>query len=222
MLIWLAALAMVASAALRIANVCGKGADARTMWLLVVLPVAGCLFYVLNILCDGKERLYRSSIPVMLLTLYYGIKISMSGMPIWLIFVCWVAYVAVAAFYTVTVSGQIKSTVPLLLLLLAFSMIGYCALREEAGGADRLEKQASAVLSRMEGAGRVEVTIMTRKAQTGGTGLMKGETGGEVPCGAMAVAQGADDPLVRMQLEQALCALLGLPNSAVSVVTGGK
>ncbi|MFR5787018.1 MAG: hypothetical protein ACLUHE_07850 [Christensenellales bacterium] len=33
----------------------------------------------------------------------------------------------------------------LLLLLLAFSMIGYCALREEADGADRLEKQASAV-----------------------------------------------------------------------------
>ena len=84
-LIWLAALVMLASAALRIANVCGKGADARTMWLLVVLPVAGCLFYVLNILCDGKERLYRSSIPVMLLTLYYGIKISMSGMPIGLI-----------------------------------------------------------------------------------------------------------------------------------------
>lgn len=111
----------------------------------------------------------------------------------------------------------------LLLLLLAFSMIGYCTLREETGGADRLEKQASAVLSRMEGAGRVEVTIMTRKAQTGGTGLLKSETGGEeVPCGAMAVAQGADDPLVRMQLEQALCALLGLPNSAVSVVTGGK
>lgn len=110
----------------------------------------------------------------------------------------------------------------LVLLLLAFSMIGYCAFREEVGGADRLERQASAVLSRMEGAGRVEVTIMTRKAQTGGTGLLKSETGGEVPCGAMAVAQGADDPLVRMQLEQALCALLGLPNSAVSVVTGGK
>ena len=47
----------------------------------------------------------------------------------------------------------------LLLLLLAFLMIGYCALREEAGGADRLEKQASAVLSRMEGAGRVEARM---------------------------------------------------------------
>ena len=110
----------------------------------------------------------------------------------------------------------------LLLLLLAFLMIGYCALREGTSGMDRLEKQASEVLSRVEGAGRVEVTIMTRKTQAGGTGLLKSETGGEVPCGAIAVAQGADDPLVRMQLEQALCALLGLPNSAVSVMTGGK
>ena len=30
----------------------------------------------------------------------------------------------------------------LLLLLFAFSMIGYCALREEAGGADRLRPRA--------------------------------------------------------------------------------
>lgn len=31
-LIWLAALVMLASAALRIANVCGKGADTKTVW----------------------------------------------------------------------------------------------------------------------------------------------------------------------------------------------
>ena len=43
-LIWLAALVMLASAALRIANVCGKGADAKTVWFLVVLPVVGCVF----------------------------------------------------------------------------------------------------------------------------------------------------------------------------------
>ncbi len=65
---------------------------------------------------------------------------------------------------------------------------------------------------------------MTRKTQMGGYGAAIGKSGraAEIPCGAMAVAQGADDPLVRMQLEQALCALLGLPISAVSVVTGGK
>ena len=60
-LIWLAALVMLASAALRIANVCGKGADAKTVWFLVVLPVVGCVFYVLNILCNGSDRFYRSS-----------------------------------------------------------------------------------------------------------------------------------------------------------------
>ena len=112
----------------------------------------------------------------------------------------------------------------LLLLLLAVILIGYTALKNEASGVTRIEKQASEVLSHVEGAGRVEVTVMTRKAQTSGTGLLinQSETGGEVPCGAVAVAQGADDPFVRMELEQALCALLGLPGSAVSVMAGGK
>lgn len=112
----------------------------------------------------------------------------------------------------------------LLLLLLAVILIGYTALKNETSGVARIEKQASEVLSHVEGAGRVEVTVMTRKAQTSGTGLLtnQSETGGEVPCGAVAVAQGADDPFVRMELEQALCALLGLPGSAVSVMAGGK
>ena len=122
-LVWLAALALIASAALRIANVCGKGADARTVWLLVVLPVTGCALYALNILVGGKERFYRSSLPVLLLAVYYGLKISLSAMPVWLTFVFWVAYLAIAAFYTVTVSGHVKSTVPLLLLL-----AGTCAV----------------------------------------------------------------------------------------------
>lgn len=122
---------------------------------------------------------------------------------------------------------RIKATLTpqlIALLLAAFALIGYCAWRNEPSGTTRLEKQTSAVLSRVEGAGRVEVTVMTRKAQTGGTGLLTGKTDGdaEIPCGAVAVAQGADDPFVRMQLEQALCALLGLPGSAVSVMAGGK
>ena len=110
-----------------------------------------------------------------------------------------------------------------LLLLAALALIGYCTLRDQTGDeTTRLEKQASAVLSRMEGAGRVEVTIMTRKTQMGNSGLLSGKTdeAAEIPCGA--VAQGADDPLVRIQLEQALCALLGLPGTAVSVMAGGK
>ena len=95
-----------------------------------------------------------------------------------------------------------------LLLLAALALIGYCTLRDQTGDeTTRLEKQASAVLSRM-----------------GNSGLLSGKTdeAAEIPCGAVAVAQGADDPLVRIQLEQALCALLGLPGTAVSVMAGGK
>ena len=118
-LIWLAALVMLASAALRIANVCGKGADAKTVWFLVVLPVVGCVFYVLNILCNCSDRCYRSSVPVILLAIYYGIKITLVSPYLWLTFMFWIAYLAIAAFYAVTVSGHIKSTIPLLLLLIA-------------------------------------------------------------------------------------------------------
>lgn len=79
-----------------------------------------------------------------------------------------------------------------LLLLAALALIGYCTLRDQTGDeTTRLEKQASAVLSRMEGAGRVEVTIMTRKTQMGNSGLLSGKTdeAAEIPCGAVAVAR---------------------------------
>ena len=125
--------------------------------------------------------------------------------------------------------GSLRMIGGLLMLYLTLSgardLIGYCTLRDQtADETTRLEKQTSAVLSRMEGAGRVEVTIMTRKTQMGNSGLLSGKTdeAAEIPCGAVAVAQGADDPLVRIQLEQALCALLGLPGTAVSVMAGGK
>lgn len=110
------------------------------------------------------------------------------------------------------------------LLGLALALFGFsCFTRQEKN--QSLEVRASKVLSQVEGAGKVEVAIMVRKSDTTtDTGLLSRKSGreAEIPCGAIAVAQGADDPIVRMQLEQALCALLGLPISAVSVVTGGK
>ncbi|MBR5302623.1 MAG: hypothetical protein IKU38_07290 [Clostridia bacterium] len=92
-----------------------------------------------------------------------------------------------------------------------------------AGGsrADSLESRISRTLSAVDGAGRVSVTIAMR--ETGiSSGIMGTKQAQSVPCGAVAVAQGADDPLVAMTLQEALCALLGLPPSSVSVMTGGK
>ena len=104
--LWLAAAALVCSAAVRIAFVCGKGADASTMWFQIVLPVAASLIYTLILLCSGDERLYRTAVPVLLFAVYFGIRISgMPGASRRYIFLCWIAYMAFAAVYAVIISG---------------------------------------------------------------------------------------------------------------------
>ena len=106
-----------------------------------------------------------------------------------------------------------------LLAALALILLGGGFGRRESTD---LEARIARTLSQMEGAGRVQVVIATRSRETSGSGLLASgaQQAGETPCGAVAVAEGAGDPLVRMELEQALCALLGLPASAVSVVAG--
>ena len=105
----------------------------------------------------------------------------------------------------------------LCLLLLALLLLG--GTRRWGDSAQTaLEKRVSRVLSGVAGAGRVDVVIKTRR-ERGSALSSSGQE--ETPVGAVAVAQGADDPLMCMELQQALCALLGLPASAVSVVTGG-
>ena len=105
----------------------------------------------------------------------------------------------------------------LCLLLLALLLLGGTRLWGDSAQT-ALEKRVSRVLSGVAGAGRVDVVIKTRR-ERGSALSSSGQE--ETPVGAVAVAQVADDPLVCMELQQALCALLGLPASAVSVVTGG-
>ena len=83
-----------------------------------------------------------------------------------------------------------------------------------------LEARTARTLSGVAGAGKVEVTIRTREVAVSSGALGSAQTQ-QVPCGAVAVAQGADDPQVAMALREALCALLGLPAASVSIVTGG-
>ena len=108
----------------------------------------------------------------------------------------------------------------LLALLCALLLLGFAAFSSDAGGA-QIEKRAERVLSSVSGAGRVCVVIHTSDTESTGMGSSAKKTI-SVPTGAVAVAQGADDPVVHYQLQQALCALLSLPASAVSIVTGGK
>ena len=106
-------------------------------------------------------------------------------------------------------------------LLAAALLLCWLAAASQRTGALPLETRLARTLSCMEGAGRVEVTIRTREGASSG-GVFGTSVSESVPCGAVVVAQGAQDPLVEMELRQAVCALLGLPASSVSVVTGGE
>ena len=107
------------------------------------------------------------------------------------------------------------------MLLAAARLLCWLAAASQRTGASPLEERLARTLSCMEGAGRVEVTIRTREVASSG-GALGASVSESVPCGAVIVAQGAQDPLVKMELRQAVCALLGLPASSVSVVTGGE
>ena len=104
----------------------------------------------------------------------------------------------------------------LVILAALFVLMGFAA---QGADSQDLEQRIARTLSQVDGAGRVEVTIrMQQSAEAGGI-VKRGQS---VPCGAVAVAQGADDPWVAVQLSDALCALLGLAPSAVSVIAGGR
>ena len=114
----------------------------------------------------------------------------------------------------ITPQAMLALAAAVLLLVTAFSSSG------AANNASRLEKQTARVLSAVDGAGKVSVAI--RMQMSAGSSSMRADQAECYPAGAIAVAQGADDPVVRIELQQALCALLALPASAVSVVTGGQ
>ncbi len=102
-----------------------------------------------------------------------------------------------------------------LLLLLAGGIL--------TGGADSsasLERRIERTLSTVQGAGRVRVVVRTQTA-VAGSAVPAAKQQSRV-LGAVAVASGADDPIVRLELQEALCALLGLPPSAVNVMAGGE
>lgn len=118
---------------------------------------------------------------------------------------------------------RIKSScTPALLVLLVLAAVWVLSLtgRTESSGMTQLEARISRTLSQTEGAGKVKVVIRTVKQSQQSKSLsLYGSGAEEIPCGAVAAAEGANDPLVRMKLTQALCALLGLHASQVEVIS---
>lgn len=93
-----------------------------------------------------------------------------------------------------------------LLLALAAAIVLCLTLgtTETTAAATDEEARLSRVLSSMSGAGQVEVAVFYQEESS-------------IPCGAVVVAQGADDVEVRLQLSRAVCTLLGLESAQVEV-----
>ena len=106
-----------------------------------------------------------------------------------------------------------------LIILAALMLILSISGRQDAAAG--LEKRIADTLSSVDGAGWVEVPIRMQETESGAAAGFSKKTQ-SIPCGAVAAAQGADDPLVAIQLHDALCALLGLAPGAVSVIAGGR
>ncbi|MBP3633206.1 MAG: hypothetical protein J6J43_01375 [Oscillospiraceae bacterium] len=105
-LTWLAALLMIGSAGLRIAYFCGKGADATTVWLQIVLPAAAGLIFALQILLDGKEHFYRTATPVFLMAVYFVVVVVATEMLKRYVFVNILVFLAFYIFYRQITSGR--------------------------------------------------------------------------------------------------------------------
>lgn len=122
-LIWIAAILMVGSAGLRIAYFCGKGADATTVWLQLVLPVAACLLYGWIILLDGQEHFYRTAVPVAMMAIYFVAFLVSRNTWIRYLVLNAAVYLAFVIFYKQLTSGHVHKPGLLILMHLAALLV---------------------------------------------------------------------------------------------------
>ena len=80
--------------------------------------------------------------------------------------------------------------------------VALCLMLGAQDGASTGEGRISRVLSAIEGAGTVEVSVYYEDA---------------IPCGALVVADGAGDVAVQLRLRSAVTALLGIDQGRVAI-----
>lgn len=111
-LTWLMAVCMVGSAVARIAlpGVKGTG-ETQNVWSQILLPVAATLLYALIVLLDGKERFYKTAIPIWMLGLYFGISVThypFQSIQWMVVGLYWVAVLFFCVLYTQITSGVVR------------------------------------------------------------------------------------------------------------------
>lgn len=119
-LTWLMALFLLGSAVARIVVFGEKGAaDTFYLWSQILLPIGACLIYVLITLLDGRERFYRTAIPMWMIAVYFCFAITEYGfgMMVNSLFATCLLFYALS--YQWISSGKTKAVILLLPLQLA-------------------------------------------------------------------------------------------------------
>ena len=118
-LTWIVTILLVFSAACRIAFFCEwKGADASTVWLELILPLAAGLWLALILIRSGEEHLYRTSIPAAIWLFCLAARLTPNIASGWFIALTWVLAVVLLAIFHVTLAGKIRFRWLLALILL--------------------------------------------------------------------------------------------------------
>ena len=129
LLTWLMVLCMVCSAVARIVFVGMKGPfEASVVWSQIVLPIAAALLFALIALISGKERFYKTAIPVFLMCVYYCFvydSYQLVGLHTLNVILFAICMLFIALMYAAISSGKLPAAwllVPLLLLPLGVQL----------------------------------------------------------------------------------------------------
>ena len=105
----LSALFMLASGVVRLVWACGvENASRSLFWLQMVLPLLANVTFIIILLRDGRDRLYRTAIPVWLGCVFFAVK-SFGFTSLIHTVLCLCLYALVAVLYTATVTGRIPT-----------------------------------------------------------------------------------------------------------------
>ena len=109
----LSALFMLASAVIRMAWAGGEaGLGCGFVWSQLVLPLVSNFAFIIILFRDGKDRLYRTAIPVWLGCIFFVFRALDITAGIHTV-LCMCLYALVAILYTATVTGRVPTQKPL-------------------------------------------------------------------------------------------------------------
>ena len=126
-LTWLSVLLILCSAVVRVVLHCEKGTAIGSAFAFqILLPVIAEIIFVLIVIFNSKERVYRTAVPVVLYCI--GEMCTVQGYGIWHRLLVWLACAVIAFYFAEVVSGRIRGwadrlLMELLLLALLFIRI---------------------------------------------------------------------------------------------------